>query len=180
MSDVSDEEPSPTYTKSRIRRGHQVRKRGVSIRRKMKTPIQEESESNVEAAEYHQAPSTSAIERIRTSIIKELLMEKPRFSSHKLRPTRSAIKREVLRELVETRPTRSAIRKEVLREIADSLVHSEDSGSDDNMYVYKQLSEGSFTSPVTSSDQKKKYHSENDLRQKSSEEHVKVRSGTYW
>lgn len=179
VSDVSDEELSPPYTKTRTRKGHQVRKQGVSIRRKIKTPIQEESESNMEAAEYQLAPSTSAIGRIRTSIIKELFMEKPRFSSHTLRPTRSAIKREVLRELVETRPTRSAIRKDVLREIADSLVHSEDSGSEDNIYVYKQLSGSSFTSSVTSSDQKRKCHSENDIRQKSSEEHVKVRLGTY-
>lgn len=152
----------------------------MSIRRKIKTPIQEESESNLEAAEYQQAPSKSAIERIRTSIINELLTEKPRFSSYKLRPTRSAIKREVLRELVETRPTKSAIRKEVLREIADSLVHSEDSGSEDNIYIYKQLSEDSLdnlTSPsdrVTSSDQRKKYHSETDLTQKFSGEQAKV------
>ncbi|KAK5650802.1 hypothetical protein RI129_001831 [Pyrocoelia pectoralis] len=159
-SDASEDESYVTKNKRTSTYSTVRKKDGPPFKRKIRTPIQEESESNVETSELQEASSSTRgnLDRLRLQVIKELLNE------------RSS----------KNRPTRSAIRKEVLKEIAASLMNSDDNGSDheydrsaSRTNLYRHLSDDSFdkTSYVReegnkqSSQEPQRYHSENDLQQ---------------
>ncbi|KAF5298261.1 hypothetical protein FQR65_LT09772 [Abscondita terminalis] len=169
-SDISDEE-EPISKKRNVKHASRRREAG-QVKRKIRTPIQEESESNVETTDINDSSSKHTIEKLRMQVIKELLNQS---SSNR-------------------RQTRSAIRKEVLKEIAASLVNSEDNISDSELYVketkpmlYKNLSDDSLDQVSVRVDPKKRtrsvesqqrYHSENDLRIISNSENVRKNRDT--
>lgn len=160
-SDISDEEGKDVRSRSRRRYG----KRGVKVvtRRKINTPILEESESNVENFEKQQKSTSTesgriAIKQTRTS----LLRQKKAADDTRSKSSRS-------------------LRKEVLREISDSLVQSEDSNSDEEYskrrksiadeYISDDSLDDDFTprsDATLDSFRPQKYHSESDLRKESS------------
>lgn len=152
-SEASDDERSASYR--RKRRSH--RHRGTSpIRRKIRTPIQEESESNLDSADrqQHRSESRYNFGHTKTSLLRKMASDS------------------------RSRSSRSAIRKEVLREISDSLGHSVHSTqsvrstrsnqSDDSLSEYftdDSLEEFSpRTIKTSSSSRPQRYHSETDLR----------------
>ncbi|KAB0802799.1 hypothetical protein PPYR_04985 [Photinus pyralis] len=158
-NDASDGSEDESYgtRKRRTSTYATVRKKdGPPFKRKIRTPIQEESESNVETAELQEASNRSDLDRLRLQVIKELLNE------------RSS----------KNRPTRSAIRKEVLKEIAASLMNSDENDSDHEYdgpvgqtHLYRHLSDDSLdkVTYVRGTGNKKptepqRYHSENDLQ----------------
>lgn len=162
-SDFSDEEANYIRAQSRRRYG----KKGVKVvtRRKINTPILEESESNVESFEKQQK-STST--------------ESGRMSFKQTRT--SMLRQKKIADDARSKSSRS-LRKDVLREISDSLVQSEDSNSDDEDYSKRRrksvpgeyISDDSLDEFITprsditlDSFRPQKYHSESDLRKASS------------
>lgn len=159
-SDISDEEAQDIRAKSRRRFGG----KGVKVtRRKINTPILEESESNVESFEKQQKSTSTesgrvAYKQTRTS----LLRQKKIADDGRSKSSRS-------------------LRKEVLREISDSLKHSEDSNSEDEQHNKRRrsftdeyISEDSLddftprSNTILDASKLQKYHSESDLRKTSS------------
>ncbi|KAK4881518.1 hypothetical protein RN001_004837 [Aquatica leii] len=156
-SDVSDDEV--LRSKKRNAKHTSLRRRDANqVKRKIRTPIQEESESNVETTDVNDSSSKRTLEKLRMQVIQELLNQSTSNS----------------------RQTRSAIRKEVLREIAASLVNSEDNLSDSELYskeiqkkLYNNYSDDSLDHVSVGVEANKRtipnethqrYHSENDLR----------------
>lgn len=150
-SEASDEDKSVKYRRRKRSRRH----RGTSpIRRKIRTPIQEESESNLEAA------------------------DRPPEARYNFGHTKTSLMRKLASENSRSKSSRSAIRKEVLREISDSLGRSTRSvrstrstrsnQSEDSLSEYftdDSLEEFSpRTIKTSSSSRPQRYHSESDLR----------------
>lgn len=160
-SEASDDEAG---TKSRRRRRNH-RHRGTSpIRRKIRTPIQEESESNLENAERQQNKTETRYNfgHTKTSMLRKMAAEDSRSKSSR------------------SKSSRSGIRKEVLREISDSLAQSarsvqsiqstrSDESSSESIKGEEYFSEDSLdefsprTIKTSSSSRPQRYHSENDL-----------------
>lgn len=159
-SDISDEEAKDIRAQSRRRYG----KRGVKVvtRRKINTPILEESESNADIIEKQQKSTSTdsgriAIKQTRTS----LLRQKKAADETRSKSSRS-------------------LHRDVLREISDSLVQSEDSNSDEEYNKRRKsiadeyISDDSLDEFTPRSDitldsfRPQKYHSESDLRKESS------------
>ncbi|KAF5305560.1 hypothetical protein FQA39_LY01651 [Lamprigera yunnana] len=139
-SDFSDEEVL-THKRKNAKK-ITSRKRDVGpVKRKIRTPIQEEYEGNLESAD-----ANGTLEKLRLQVLKELLHQN------------------------NNRDTRSAIRKEVLREIAASLVNSEDEISDAVYSKNKSHKNGSLENVSAELEDNRRrdvahrYHSENDLR----------------
>lgn len=154
-SEASDEEKYAKYRRKKRSNRH----RGTSpIRRKIRTPIQEESESNLESSDrqHNRTESRYNFGHTKTSMLRKMASDGNR-----------------------SRSSRSAIRKEVLKEISDSLGHSvhsttqsvrstQSNRSDDSLSEYfteDSLEEFSpRTIKTSSSSRPQRYHSENDLR----------------
>lgn len=167
-SDFSDEETQSIRARSRRRYG----KRGSkgSHRRKINTPILEESESNVEGSQQRDASIETkfmGIKQTRTSLLRQKRAAEGGHSTKSSGTSRS-------------------LKKEVLREISASLTRnaSDESNSDADLYKRRKsahsveyLSDDSLedytprSDKTTDSYKQHKYHSESDLRNTSSKSH---------
>lgn len=163
-SDISDDEAADIRARSRRRYG----KRGVKIvsRRQIKTPILEESESNVESLEKQQkGTSTESSGKLEFKHTRTSLMRQKKTSDESNQSARSS----------------RSLRREVLREISDSLAQSDESNSENENYARRrrrkrreveEMSDDSLEDDYTprslDSYRLHKYHSESDLRKTSS------------
>lgn len=159
-SDFSDDETQTIREKSRKRYGRRGSK--ASHKRKITTPILEESESNVENSQQSVTgadPKFMGIKQTRTSLLRQ---KKAADGGRSAKSTSS---------------TSRSLKKEVLREISASLTRnaSDESNSDDGLYKKRRMRRRSTQSVEFSDDsledftpRSDKYHSESDLRYTSS------------
>lgn len=142
-SDYSDEDEDRQRTRRYYRRPARI-----STRRKITTPIQEESETNLD-------------------------VDKQQRTDHQLKfaDTRSSILR---KNAADKRKSKSALKREVLKEISASLIQSDDSDSegqfrrgslsDDSLEKYIILKKRILNSSRSYQDKNKKSQSASDLR----------------
>lgn len=163
-SDFSDEESQSIRARSRRRYGRRGTR--ATHRRKINTPILEESESNIENSQQRDASTDSKvidIKQTRTSLLRQ------KKAAEGVRSTKSS-------------STSRSLKKEVLREISASLTRnpSDESNSDDEYYKRRKstnsiedISDDSLDDYTPRSDKtidsyRHRYHSETDLRNTSS------------
>lgn len=143
-SDYSEED------EQKERRRYYRRNGRLPNRRKITTPIQEESETNADIEKQQKIEPQLSYAHTRTSILRKKAVDK--------------------------RKSKSALRREVLREISASLLPSEASDSDEN---YKKgscsddsLEESRNVKRRANGKSEKKYHSASDLRSSSIEKKI--------
>ncbi|XP_074033312.1 cadherin 86C [Leptinotarsa decemlineata] len=146
QSEASDEEDEIAAIKASTRRRHPQKSH---IRRKIKTPIQEEVE--LEITESPKIEKKAKYKQTKTSELRQ-----KRASSE----TRSS----------QSRSSKSGLRKEVLEEISASLEQSDESESEERYYQKRDVfSDDSLeisprSEKTSSNSTKQRYHSESDLR----------------
>lgn len=160
-SEASDEE---TGTKGRRRRRIH-RHRGTSpIRRKIRTPIQEESESNLENSERQQIKAETRYNfgHTKTSLLRKMAAEDSRSKSSRSKSSRSGIRREVLREISDSlRQSARSVQSVQTTRSDESLSESlkgEEYFSEDSLDAFSPR-----TIKTSSSSRPQRYHSETDL-----------------